>query len=125
MLRYQKEHLKDPETDFRGSKRSLAQSILCGLAVSLRYFGKLLAFCNTLWLIASSLMEFTGGFDNCWCKGNYVGLGKQGWVVLFKGSNDLAAAARLPWGGGLAFTLFVCLASYTIFFFGSVNTEDD
>lgn len=130
MLLYQAEHLSNPATDFRRTapnpyERTWTHSTLCALAVSLRYGGKFLAFANTLWLIASSLMEFTGGFDNCWCKSNYVGMGKKGWVVLFKGAADLAAAARLPWGGGLALTLFVCFVSYTFFFFGSVKTDDD
>ena len=90
-----------------------------------RYLGKFLAFGNTLWLIASSLLESTGGYNNCWCQGNYVRMGDQGWIVLFKGATDLAAAARLPWGGGLALTLFICFVSYTFFFFGSVKTDDN
>jgi hypothetical protein len=129
MLLYQAEHLQNPAIDFRRAAnqytRTWMHSSLCAFAVSLRYFGKLLAFLNTLWLVASSLMEFTGGFDNCWCKGNYVGMGDKGWIVLFKGATDLAAAARLPWGGGLALTLFVCFISYIFFFFGSVKTDDD
>ena len=129
MLLYQAEHLQTPAIDFRRAadqyERTWMHSSLCAVAVSLRYFGKLLAFLNTLWLVASSLMEFTGGFDNCWCKSNYVGMGDKGWVVLFKGATDLAAAARLPWGGGLALTLFVCSISYIFFFFGSVKTDDD
>ena len=48
-----------------------------------------------------------------------LAVGSDGWVVLFKGASDLAAAATLPWGGGLALTLIVCSASYTFFFFGS------
>lgn len=83
MLLYQDEHLKNPRMDFRSDKgyqRTWTHSILCALAVSLRYLGKLIAFGNALWLMASSLMEFTGGYDNCWCTGNYVGLGKNGWI---------------------------------------------
>ena len=127
MLVYQTEHLQHLERDVRRAAgqfgRTWMHSTLCAIAVSLRYLGKFLAFGNTLWVIASSLLEFTGGYHKCWCRGNYVGMGDQGWIVLFKGATDLAAAARLPWGGGLALTLLVCSASYTFFFFGSVKTD--
>ena len=52
-------------------------------------------------------------------------VGDKGWVVLFKGADALSAAASLPWGGGLALALLVCFLSYTFFFFGSMNTDDD
>ena len=129
MLIYQTEHLQHPERDFRRAAgqfgRTWMHSNLRAIAVLFRYLGKFLAFGNTLWLIASSLLESTGGYDNCWCQGNYVGMGDQGWIVLFKGTTDLAAAARLPWGGGLALTLFICFVSCTFFFFGSVKTDDN
>ena len=132
MLRYQTVHVNNPSMDFRSRrnnpnqyKRTWTHALICASAVILRYIGKFLAFANTLWLIASSLLQFTGGFDNCWCKGDYLGMGEKGWIVLFKGANDLAATARLPWGGGLALTLGVCFVSYTFFFFGSLKTNDD
>ena len=82
MLRYQQQHRNHPTTDFRRHPpqpttttytRTWTHSALCGLAVISRLFGKFLAVANTLWLIGSSLMEFTGGFDNCWCMGNALG----------------------------------------------------
>ena len=44
-----------------------------GLAAVTRYFGKFLAVANAFFLVAVSLFEFTGGFDNCWCKSDTVG----------------------------------------------------
>jgi len=81
MLRYQKEHQIHPTIDFRrGAKpnsatyvRTWTHSFLCGLAVVLRLLGKMIAIANTLWLIASSLMEFVGAYNNCWCMGNHIG----------------------------------------------------
>ncbi|KAK5163217.1 uncharacterized protein LTR77_010803 [Saxophila tyrrhenica] len=133
MLRYQIEHHNNPTTDFRrhpdpGARtyvRTWSHSTLCGLAVVLRVFGKFLAIANTLFLLATSLMEFVGGFNNCWCMGNWIGMGNEGWIVLFKGADALSAAASLPWGGGLALALLVCFLSYTFFFFGSLKTDDD
>ena len=128
MLQYQEKHTGNTTTNSvhpQGPqnpdmhRRTLSHKLLCATAVTLRYVGKSLAVLNTLWLIASSLMEFTGGFDNCWCKGIYVSLGKKGWVVLFRSAEDLANTARLPWGGGLAVSLIVCIASYTFFYFGA------
>jgi hypothetical protein len=78
-----------------------------------------------LWLIVSSLLEFTGAYNNCWCQGNAFGMGARGWVVLFKHSADLAAAAKLPWGGGLMLSLVVCLLSYAFFVLGSAKPSAD
>ncbi len=52
-------------------------------------------------------------------------VGKDGWVVLFKGADALSAAASLPWGGGLAMALLVCSFSYLFFFLGSRKTDDN
>jgi hypothetical protein len=132
MLRYQEVHIHNPSMDFGDREQRQEQgltgfgfALLRGSAVSLRYIGKAIAILNTGWLIASSLLEFIGGFDNCWCNGNVLGLGDKGWVVLFKGDADLAAAARLPLGGGLAMTFIVCTASYIFFALGSWKADDD
>ena len=132
MLLYQRKHIKNASLDFRRPPsdpntpnqydRTWWHSTLCGIAVFLRCFGKTIVVLNTLWLIVSSLFEFTGGFDNCWCKGDYIGLGSKGWIVLSKHSKDLAMAATLPWGGGLAMTLIVCAASSIFFAVGSYRS---
>ena len=132
MLRYQEIHVDNPSIDFRlynnanspnHYERSWPHWFLCGAAVILRITGKTVAVVNTIWLILSSLLEFVGAYDNCWCNSNYFGMRDQGWAVLFKGTEDLTAAARLPWGGGLAMTLIVCSVVSLVFFFGSLEDE--
>lgn len=115
MLTYQELHRKKDIRDFTSWKRTWTHNLVCKAAILLRHFGKTVAFLNMGWLIASSLMEFTGGFDNCWCKGDYIGLGMKGFVVLFKTEADLRDAARRPWSGGLAMTLIVCSLSALLF----------
>ena len=134
MLRYQRAHLHNTSVDFRRHasrlsdhainhyRQTWAHWFLCGAAVSLRYIGKTLCVVNSMWLIVSSLMEFAGGYDNCWCMGNALGMGSNGWVVLFKDASDLATSATLPWSFGLVLTLAVCLFSYAFFALGSVTS---
>ena len=88
------------------------------LAAMMLYFGKLLAVANAFLLVAISLFEFTGGFDNCWCKSNTVGLRDSGWVVLFKTAHDLKQAAGLQWGLGLMLSIVVCGFTFLAFWLG-------
>ncbi|KAK5117926.1 hypothetical protein LTR85_008700 [Meristemomyces frigidus] len=136
MLRYQKEHILNPSMDFRlrydpknpntnTYERDRTHSALCAAAVILRYTGKAMAIVNALWLIISSLLEFIGGFDNCWCEGNAGRMGRDPWIVLFKDAQDLKLAASPAWGGGLFMTLGVCALSIAFFVSGSVAGKDD
>lgn len=90
------------------STKSVAYDFYCATAILLRGVGKLLASLNALWLIASSLMEFIGLYDNCWCSGDVPGLGDSGWIVLFKNKQDLRNSAMGPWIGGTFLTFFTC-----------------
>lgn len=133
MLRYQREHIRNPSMDFRlphdpnnpnQYTRDRGHSTLCAAAVILRYTGKFLAIINTLWLIISSLLEFVGGFDNCWCEGDGGRTENGGWVLLFKDAQDLKLAAQPSWGGGLFMTLLVCTVSIVFFVTGSMEDKD-
>ena len=88
------------------------------LAAVTRYFGKFLAVINASFLVAISLFEFTGGFDNCWCESDTVGLRNSGWVVLFKTAHDLEQVAGLQWGLGLMVSILVCLCTFGAFWGG-------
>lgn len=88
------------------------------LAAVTRYFGKSLAVANAFFLVAVSLFEFTGGFDNCWCKSDTVGLHESGWVVLFKTAHDLEQAADLQWGMGVMLSVLVCFITFGAFWLG-------
>lgn len=141
MLLYQRVHIRNPSIRFRpGSSsgainnfnpnppqpnryvRTWGHATLCAAAVSLRYLGKIIAIANALWLIVSTLLEYIGAYDNCWCKGDVLGLGKSdGWVVLFKTTKDLAEAAQPYWDGGVIGGIVVCSISYAFFWLGSRN----
>ncbi|KAI7570457.1 hypothetical protein KC343_g2192 [Hortaea werneckii] len=115
MLRYQRIHQAAPQADLTTVRRGLGLRMLCAAAVLTRVLGQFLAFADSIWLILSSLFEMTGAYSNCWCLGNHIGLGDQGWVLLFKSAPDLKVLAQPIWGGGIALSLGVCIGSYLIF----------
>lgn len=88
------------------------------LAAITRYIGKPLAVANAFFLLAISLLEFLGGYENCWCKSVAARLGSDGWIVLFKTPKDLEQAARIPWAMGVVFSILVCLSSFGVFWGG-------
>ncbi|KAJ7736485.1 hypothetical protein B0H16DRAFT_1206045, partial [Mycena metata] len=53
-------------------------------AVATRLFGKTLAICNAMWLIASSVMEDIGYFQTCWCQTDAYQYHQSGWTPVFK-----------------------------------------
>ncbi|KAJ7822578.1 hypothetical protein B0H14DRAFT_2598501 [Mycena olivaceomarginata] len=91
------------------------QGILSGLAVSTRLFGKTLAICNTMWLIASSVMEDIGFFQTCWCQTDAYQYHQSGWTPVFKGQQDLRDVAQGIWIGGFIWSVVVCLIAGAFF----------
>ena len=87
----------DPADAVRTELRSARLRLLALAAAGTRWLGKLLVIVNTVWIVLASLLQYVGGFDNCWCKSNAPGLGWSGFVVLFLGAPDLALTAQLPW----------------------------
>ena len=45
-------------------------------SVLTRLLGKLLASANAILVVATSIIQFTGLFDNCWCDASGASLGK-------------------------------------------------
>lgn len=131
MLRYQRAHEAGPNLDLRKNssqlgfyRRTFAHSLLCCCAVVTRNLGKLLAACNALWLLTSSIFEYIGFYETCWCNGDAASQGSRGWVVLFKDANDLSSAASQYWIGGVILSLAVCLLAFLFFYFGCRSTGD-
>jgi hypothetical protein len=141
LLRYQRAHRQAPSMDFRraslaspilptsgpqGYERTTAHSILCGLAVTTRLAGKTIAIGNSIWLLLTALLQYTGVYDRCYCRGNQTGLGlARGWLVLFKTENDLGNYATNPWAGGVAMSILVCFTSYLTFWLCSRRSSRD
>ncbi|OCL07000.1 hypothetical protein AOQ84DRAFT_398719 [Glonium stellatum] len=129
LLRYQRQQREAPSMDFRknttgsrslqGYVRTWGHSALCGTAVLTPVLGKLVAVLNACWLVLSSLLEYTGVYDRCYCEGNQLGLGEKGWVVLFKTDAELAQFATTLRAGGVAMSIIVCLITYFFFCLGS------
>ncbi|KAF2009711.1 hypothetical protein BU24DRAFT_380325 [Aaosphaeria arxii CBS 175.79] len=103
-----------------GYERSSYHSFLCGCAVVSRVIGKTLAIGNALWLVLTALLEYTGVYDRCYCRGNQTSLGMDGgWVALFKTQDELAHIATSPWAGAVAMSILICFGSYLFFWLGS------
>ena len=90
-------------------------------AALLRYFAKFVACVNALWLLASNLMIYASAYSNCFCQSDYISLGPNAWVLLFKGAEDLQQAALTPWATGVAASIIVCVVAYTFFYFGAAD----
>ena len=88
------------------------------LAVFFWLFGRLIVIVNALWLIASSLMEIVGAYDNCWRNSNHVSLGDQGWAMVFKEAHDLKAEAAGVWRGDVALSVVIAGVSFLCLLLG-------
>jgi hypothetical protein len=108
----------------QGGKRGWRYSILCALAVLTRMFGKTVVVVNAIWLILSSLFQYIGMFENCWCQGCELSLGVKGWIMLFKSSADLAESASSQWGGGIAMSIIVCVIAFMFFYLACKEDSD-
>ncbi|KAF7353980.1 hypothetical protein MVEN_01084500 [Mycena venus] len=96
-------------------RQGMAMKILGGLAVLMRLTGKGLAICNAGWVIASSVMEDIGTFQNCWCQTVVFQYHNHGWTPVFKNAADLRAAAQSVWLGGFLWSIAVCVVAAAIF----------
>jgi hypothetical protein len=139
MLRYQNLQRDHPSMNFsqnparekgRGVyndnyRRYSGHSLICGAAVLTRLLGKLIAICNAVWIVLISLLEFIGMFENCWCSGDVLSMGENGWIALFKGPADLKVAAQSSWAGGFTLSILISLGSFTFFWLGSRKSWDN
>ena len=83
-----------------GYVRKWPHSLLCGIAVVTRCLGKMVAIFNAMWIIISTIFEYIGLYDNCWCKADALSLGENGWLTLFKvASKSIFLKARLLQSG--------------------------
>lgn len=71
------------------------------LAIFIRRLAKTLATLNALTLIALSLIQFTGGFDNCYCNSSILIDGRErAYVIIEAWQNELLETAM--WNGFIA-----------------------
>jgi hypothetical protein len=96
----------------------LGHGILYGLAIASPIFGKFIAVTNATWLLALSLMEYLGAFENCWCNSSSLSLGDvRGWVTFFPVSQELhqLAVAKGYLSGVVAFSVLVFTIATGVF----------
>ena len=85
--------------------------------------GKSLATINAAFIVVTSIVQFTGLYDNCWCDACIPSLGKKaGWVILFASDAQIAAVSKSAWVGGVFMSIFSALF-VTIFIFASRGDE--
>ena len=97
--------------------------LLGPLAVVTRLLGKSLATANAIFLVITSIFQFTGTYDNCWCDACIPTLGPEaGWIVLFASDAEIAAASKNAWIGEVLMSAF-SVAFITCFFLISRGDE--
>lgn len=71
--------------------KSIGQVLLERMAVATRVIGKWIAVINALWILGSSLMEYLGTCQNCWCDSCNLSMGEaRGYVALFPSLLEVA-----------------------------------
>ncbi len=103
---------------FQMETKGIKPNCLLGpLAVVTRLVGKSLAAVNAIFLVASSIFQFTGLYDNCWCDACVPSLGREaGWVVLFASDTEIAAASKSAWIGGVSMSVLSAVLAACFFF---------
>lgn len=85
-----------------------ANTIIGAVGVCCRVFAKLLATLNACLIIISTIFEFSGVYNNCYCKSSYIGLGKRAYISFY--SQQEAAAIALPyWIAGAGIPMFAII----------------
>ena len=68
----------------------------------------MIAILNTLWILATSILQFTGSYNRCYCNSSVLGLGKSAYNVIFLTPGD-AASMKHAWIGGIALAAVTAL----------------
>ncbi|TDL21420.1 hypothetical protein BD410DRAFT_304783 [Rickenella mellea] len=89
-------------------------SLLGALAVCTLFIAKVVASLNAVWLVVTSIMEYLGTFDMCWCATNALSMGSRGWTDIFQNPTP-----SNYWVGGISFSSSVCLISMAFFLIAS------
>ncbi|KAF2178908.1 hypothetical protein K469DRAFT_323210 [Zopfia rhizophila CBS 207.26] len=58
---------------------------ICLITALTRILGKSIAVGNAVWLIVWSFLQFSGKFQNCWCRADHQG----GWLLLWSGDSPM------------------------------------
>lgn len=93
--------------------------IIASLAILLRQTGKILAIANAMWLIISSLIEFSSGFSNCYCQSTYIQLQANAYVTLFPDAKSLEQKSIKPSAMATLTSAVTCFITIFVFLLSS------
>ena len=71
-------------------------------SIIFRRLGKVIAAINSLWVVATCLLQFANVFDNCYCNSNVVWLRDHAYIVIALLPSDVAIMKN-AWVGALFF----------------------
>ena len=71
------------------------------LAIFLRRLGKLVATINAVWVVSTSMAQFSSLYDRCYCNSDVLGLGKGAYDVIILTPGDMVSM-RAAWIGGFS-----------------------
>ena len=94
---------------------------LNSMACISRWMGKSLAVINGLGMVVACILQFSGGYDNCYCKTTtFGGSASSEMLPLYFGSYNLTSTTFYKvWIGGIAMAISFCLSYLAAIYFAS------
>ncbi|KAG2157264.1 hypothetical protein DEU56DRAFT_896932 [Suillus clintonianus] len=80
---------------------SLSARIALAFSHCLRRMGKLLAIANTIWVILTCIIQYSGFYDTCFCNSSMISRGRAAAYVTIIETTAQAALAKAAWIGAL------------------------
>src|SRR5213078_4293230 len=78
------------------------------LAVMTRFFGKGLAYANSVWIVLHCIFLSIGFYERCWCNCNYPVMGDK-WILDAQELQNDDQNIRGFWGGFIAVSIILMI----------------
>ncbi|KAG1825582.1 uncharacterized protein BJ212DRAFT_1314938 [Suillus subaureus] len=103
-------------------RASLSARVALTFSHLLRRMGKLLAIANSLWVVLTCILQYSGFYNTCFCNSSVISRGNAAAYITIIETTDQAALAKVAWIGALflvctsvsAFVAFVGLLLDTL-----------
>ncbi|RDW82346.1 hypothetical protein BP6252_03458 [Coleophoma cylindrospora] len=113
---YQRNFIPPKEPAVPSSIDKHMQVFLYVLIPTTRISGLVLAWCNSVYLLAISVIQFTNLYNSCWCEGCVLGHGREkAWVILWASGAQIASAATPSWIAAVIISLLTLLCAGVFF----------
>ncbi|KAG1757929.1 hypothetical protein EDB19DRAFT_1901417 [Suillus lakei] len=83
------------------NRESLSARVSLSFSHLLRRMGKLLAIANSLWVILTCILQYSGFYDTCFCNSSMISRGNAAAYVTIVETTAQAALAKAAWIGAL------------------------